>query len=384
QILPDGIGFLPTGQINETTSTFSERNFEGLIGIDKELSSDFSLSVNLGGNMMSQHRYSTGVEGLGFVIPQFHVINNTSVRNVSTSEYNKKINSLFGTAELGFRNHVFLNITGRNDWFSTLNPKSNSYFYPSVGLSYVFSEAMELPRAISFGKLRVAYASVGGDTDPYMLNLTYNLLPYSYAGTPLGTISQSTIPNANLKPLAVNELEAGLDVRLFNNRLGVDFSAYNKVSNDDIAFETISSTSGYSGAVVNVGSIRNRGIELLITGNPIRKNDFSWDISLNAAYNKSKVLKISETSDEFSMATGTKATIRHIVGMEYAQIVGRKILQNEQGQDVINSQGVPIVTSYVVPFGSGVHRWTTGLTNNFTYKGFTLSAQIDGKFGGRM
>ncbi len=382
QILPDGIGFLPNGQITENTSNFTERNFEGLIGIDKDLSDDFSLSVNVGGNLMSQHRYSTNVEGLGFVIPQFHTINNTGSRNVTTDVYDKKINSLFGTAELSFRNYLFLNVTGRNDWFSTLNPQSNSYFYPSVGASYVFSETFELPQAISFGKLRVAYASVGGDTDPYMLNLTYNLLPYSYAGTPLGSVSQSTIPNSHLRPLSVNEFETGVDLRMFGNRLGLDFSFYNKVSNDDIAYETISSSSGYSSAIVNVGSIRNRGIELLLTGKPVQKENFSWDVSFNAAYNKSKVLKISETSNEFSMATGTKATIRHIVGQEYAQIVGRQIMKSEDGQDVINEDGVPIVTPYVVPFGSGVHKWTAGLTNNFTYKGITLSAQIDGKFGG--
>lgn len=384
QVLPDGIGFLPTGQVTERTNSFYERNFDVMLGFNKDLNDDFAISANVGGNMMIQHGYTTSVEGNGFVIPQFHVINNTSVRNVSTNVFDKKTNSLFGTAELSFRNHLFLNLTGRNDWFSTLNPASNSYFYPSIGASYVFSEAFDLPKAFTFGKLRMSYASVGGDTDPYLLHLTYNLLPYSYNGTPLGNISQSIIPNAMLRPLDVRELEFGLDLRMFNNRLGLDFAAYNKVSNDDIAFESISSTSGYTGATVNVGSIRNRGIELLLSGTPIRNSNFSWDISLNAAYNKSKVLKISETSNEFSMATGTKATIRHIVGMEYAQIVGRKILKSDDGQDIINSEGVPAVSSYVVPFGSGVHRWTTGLTNNFSYKGFTLSAQIDGKFGGKM
>ncbi len=383
QVIPDGTGFLPAGKIIENTSTFYERNYEGLLGINKELTDDFTLSVNLGGNMMARKTYQTDVEGLGFVVPQFYVINNTATRNVSTGDYRSKTNSLFGTAELGFRNQLFLNVTGRNDWFSTLNPKSNSYFYPSVGASYVFSESLSLPKAISFGKLRVAYASVGGGTDPYLLNLTYGLLPFSFSGAQLGTITQSTIPNAALKPLSVNEIEAGLDLRMFNNRAGLDFSFYNKVANNDIAFETISTTSGYAGAVVNVGSIRNRGVELLLTGKPIQKGDFTWDVAVNAAFNKSKVLKISESSNEFNMATGTKATIRHIVGEEYSQIVGRKIMKNENGQDIINAAGTPMVTSYVVPFGSGVHRWTTGLTNNFSYKGLTLSVQIDGKFGGK-
>lgn len=382
QVIPDGTGFLPNGKVVENTQNFTERNFEGLIGIDKNLSNDFALSVNLGGNMMSNSRYATNVEGLGFVIPQFHVVNNTSVRNTSTVAYEKKINSLFATAELSYRNHLFLNVTGRNDWFSTLNPKSNSYFYPSVGASYVLSEALDLPKAISFAKLRAAYASVGGDTDPYLLDFNYSLLPYSYAGTPLGVVSSSAIPYPNLKPLAVNETEVGLDMRMFGNRLGVDFSFYNKLSNNDIAYESIPSMSGYSSKLTNVGSIRNRGIELLLTGKPIQKNDFSWDVSLNLAFNKSKVLRVSDDSDEFVQGKWGKATIKQLVGHEYAQIMGPAIVKNDAGQDVILSTGVPKVTNYLVAFGSGIHKWTTGLTNNFTYKGLTLSAQIDGKFGG--
>ncbi len=382
QIIPDGTGFRPNGSMTETNQTFTERNFEGLIGINKDLSSDFALSVNLGGNRMSQNRNSTNIDGLGFVIPQFHAINNTSIRNTTTGVSQKKINSVFATAELSFRNHLFLNLTGRNDWFSTLNPKSNSYFYPSVGASYVISDAMELPKAINFAKLRVAYASVGGDADPYMLDFNYSLLPYSYNGTPLGMVSSSFIPYPDLKPLAVNETEVGFDLRGLNNRLGIDFSFYNKISNNDIAFESIPVMSGYTSKLTNVGSIRNRGVELLLTGKPVQKANFSWDVSLNLAYNKSKVLRVSDDSDEFVQGKYGKATIKHIVGHEYAQIMGPAIAKSDDGQDIILGSGVPKVTNYLVHFGSGVHRWTTGLTNNFTYKGLTLSAQIDGKFGG--
>lgn len=382
QIIPDGAGFRPNGSMTETNQTFTERNFEGLIGINKDLSSDFAISVNLGGNRMSQDRNSTNIEGLGFVIPQFHAINNTSIRNTTTAVGRKKINSVFATAELSFRDHLFLNLTGRNDWFSTLNPKSNSYFYPSVGASYVLSEAIELPKAINFAKLRVAYASVGGDADPYMLDFNYSLLPYSYNGTPLGMVSSGFIPYPDLKPLAVNETEVGFDLRGLNNRIGVDFSFYNKISNNDIAFESIPVMSGYTSKLTNVGSIRNRGIELLLTGKPVQKANFSWDVSLNLAYNKSKVLRVSDDSDEFVQGKFGKATIKHIVGHEYAQIMGPAIAKSDDGQDIILGSGVPKVTNYLVNFGSGIHRWTTGLTNNFTYKGFTLSAQIDGKFGG--
>lgn len=381
-IIPDGTGFRVNGQIDQRVMNFWERNFEGLIGINKDLNEDFDLAVNLGGNLMSQHRYTTNISGLGFVIPQLNVVNNTSIRNTSTQNYDKKINSVFGTMELSFRNYLYFNLTGRNDWFSTLNPNSNNFFYPSAGVSFVLSDAIDLPRAISFSKFRVAYASVGGDTDPYGLNLTYGLLDYNYNGRPLGTINQETVPNNLLQPLNVDEFEAGLDLRVLDNRLGLDFAVYNKLTTNDIAVESISTTSGYSGVSVNVGSIRNRGVEFLLTGKPVVGNDFEWDITGNLAYNKSKVLKISDTSNELILATTTKAFIKHIEGMEYSQIVGRTILKDEQGRDIIDATGLPIVPANVVPFGTGVHRWTGGLVNNFRYKSFNLNILVDGKFGG--
>ncbi|GAB2783531.1 SusC/RagA family TonB-linked outer membrane protein [Rhabdobacter roseus] len=384
KIVPEGTGYRPNGQIDLNGQTFYERNFEGLIGLDRPLGQSFNLNVNLGGNLMSQHRETTTIVGSGIVIPQLHVLNNTSVRNTTTGIYDKKINSLFGTAELSYKNYLFLNVTGRNDWFSTLNPASNNFFYPSVGMSFVLSDAIQLPKAVTFAKLRAAYASVGGDTDPYNLYQTYGLLPYSYGGRPLGTINGTTLPNPNLRPLNVDELEVGLDLRLLNNRLGLDVAAYNRLTTNDIALESISSTSGYSGVLVNVGQIRNRGVELLLTGKPVLSDDFSWDISFNAAYNKSKVLKISDTRDEFTLVTAGKAFIKHIVGEEYSQIVGRTIKRNEQGQDIIDATGLPIVPTDVVAFGTGIHRWTTGVINTFNYKAFTLSAQVDGKFGGKI
>ncbi len=382
KIVPEGTGYRPNGQIDQNQINFWERNFEALLGLNKALNKDLNLSVNLGGNMMSQQNGVSNISGSGIITPRLEVINNTSVRNVSTQVYNKKINSVFGTAELAFRNYLYLNLTGRNDWFSTLSPESNNYFYPSASLSYVFSDAFDLPKAISFGKLRMSYASVGGDTDPYMLNLTYGVLPYSYDGKPLGTINQTTVPNKNLRPLSVEEFEAGLDLRLFNNKLGFDIAAYNRVTTNDIATESITSVTGYNGVLVNVGEIRNRGVEMLVTARPVTTKNFSWDVTANLGYNKSKVLKISNTSNEFLLGTATKVFLKHVVGEEYSQIVGRTIKKDANGNDIMDAKGLPIVPSDVKSFGSGIHKYTAGLTNTFRYKALTLSAQVDGKFGG--
>ncbi len=382
-IKPDGTAFLLGGSIDETHMNFWERNYEILLGIDKKLNQNFNFSANLGGNMMSQYRYSTTINGLGFVIPQLHVVNNTLTKNTSTKVFNRKTNSIFATSELSFKNFLYLNLTGRNDWFSTLNPKSNNYFYPSAGISFVFSELFNMPKFIDFGKLRLAYASVGGDTDPYRLNLTYGLRSYTYDDRPLGVINQSIVPNSNLRPLSVSELEAGFDFKLFNNRVGIDMAVYNKLTTNDIATETITTTSGYEGVSVNVGELRNRGAELLIRGTPILKRNFSWDITGNIAYNKNIVLKISNEASELVLRSG-KASIKLIEGMEYAQISGRTILKNEKGQDIIDETGLPIVTNDIVNFGSGIHKWTGGITNQINYKTFSLSFLIDGKFGAKI
>ena len=383
-IVPDGTGFAKNGYMNQQDRKFWERNFEALIGINKDLNTNFSLNVNLGGNLMSQNNEITWIDGFGFQVPQLHIMNNAKEKNVKLGGYAKKINSLFGTAELSYRDLLFLNVTGRNDWFSTLSPESNNFFYLSVGGSFVFSEAFNMPKFINFGKLRMAYASVGGDTDPYSLNLTYGFLGSSYNNIPLGIINQTIVPNSKIRPLSVNEFEVGFDVRMLANRLGIDMAFYNKITSNDITQESISTTSGYEGTWVNVGKLRNKGVELLITGKIINKPTYSWDISGNISFNRSMVLKISNSTDELTLTKMTNAFVKQIEGMEYSQLVGRTIKKNEKGQDIIDATGLPIVTNEVVNFGSGIYKYLAGITTNFNYKNFALSIQVDGKFGAKM
>ncbi len=384
-MFPEKSVIRPNGYIEEYDNTFFERNYEAMLGINRNLNEDFGLTVNMGGNMMYQNSSSINISGSDFVNPNLHVLNNTSERTVSTGISKKKINSLFATAELSYKNFLYLNLTGRNDWFSTLNPSSNSFFYPSAGLSFIFTEAFNLPEVFTFGKFRLAYASVGGDTSPYQLDLTYSVLDFTYGGQNLVQMIQNSVPNRNLRPLNVQEYEAGFDVRMFNNRLGFDLAVYNKLTTDDIATESVTTVSGYSGVSVNVGSIRNRGVELLVNGRPIDNKTFSWDISVNMAYNKSKVIKISSESDEFiANASSSRSYIKHIKDMEYSQLVGKHIVKDAQGRDIINADGVNTITDEVFPVGSGVHKYTSGMMNTFTYKGFSLSALIDGKFGAKI
>ncbi|MEZ5199386.1 MAG: SusC/RagA family TonB-linked outer membrane protein [Bacteroidales bacterium] len=376
-MFPSGSGYRPNGEIRINNIDAKERNYEGLIGFNKDLNENTSLSIIAGGNVMTSKTLSTTLTGKNFVYSNLYVLNNTVDREVSTGYSEFRTNSLFATAEVGFKDYLFINLTGRNDWFSTLNPANNSYFYPSIGASFVFSELLNLPRQFDFGNFRISYASVGGATNPYMLDLTYSLKDYTYNGKSLGIIDQSNMPDRNLRPLSIKELELGLNLKMFGNRLGIDMAVYQKKTFNDIAVENISITSGYSGKVVNVGEITNKGIELLLTGKPIQTRNFSWEISGNFSYNESLVNKISSTSSELKVMSD----IYHIEGLPYSQIYGQYIVRDDNGNAIVDKDGLPIVSTDPKAFGSGIHPYIWGVSNNLRFKSFELYITIDGKEG---
>lgn len=221
-----------------------------------------SVRANVGGNSQDNVWERGGVSGAGpFNVPFFYSTSNTSNRPYDYGYSHYRVNSLFASADLGYKDFLFLTLTGRNDWFSTLNINTNSYLYPSASASFVFSEALTMPEWISFGKLRASYGQSSNGTTPYRNLLTYGLQGYTIAGQTLGYINQSEIPNSALEPVKISEQELGLNMQFLSNRLGIDVAYYNKTTKDDILGVTISPTSGYSGNVANVGELRNRGVD---------------------------------------------------------------------------------------------------------------------------
>ncbi len=210
----------------------------------------------------------------------------------------RKSTRCFGAATISYRDFLFLNVTARNDWFSTLAPANRSILYPSVTGSFVFSQAFEnLPAWLSFGKLRAAYAQVGSDNvNPYSNALYYAVDNNSFPNpsgqlVPVGGINASTVPNKNLRPLRIQEAEVGLELKLFNNKVGFDFTYYHKTTDDQILAAQISDASSYTSKLINVGRSMNQGLEMLLTFSPVQTNDFRWDVSANVSYNTSKVLQ---------------------------------------------------------------------------------------------
>ncbi len=389
-ITPSGVQFTEGpndlgGQITKQEVNFQELNANFMIGVNKELNNNFTLDAFVGANTQDDINKAYGVDAVGpFAIPYFYSTNNVPSKPFNYDYSHYRVNSIYGSADIGFKDYLFLTLTARNDWFSTLSINSNSYLYPSAALSFIFSDVLDLPSWISFGKLRASYADASNGTDPYQNLLTYGLQGYTINGQSLGYVNNSTIPNKNLKPVSISEEEIGLKMDFFNGRIGFDFTYYNKKTTDDIVPVTISQTSGYGGNIINAGQVKNSGIELLLNFIPIQTPDFTWNLSFNYAHNNSKVLDLGGQDklviDGAQPRWGSEVNISNVVGMPYAQIMGYDFKRNDAGEIIFDDDGYP-EQSEVKSLGTAVYKTTGGLSTGFQYKNFNLSALFDYKFG---
>ncbi|MFK7933905.1 MAG: SusC/RagA family TonB-linked outer membrane protein [Saprospiraceae bacterium] len=391
---PYGTAYSPFGQIDERNIRFTELNTELVVGYDKDLTDNIGLNIFVGGNQLRNKRETLGASGNNFSIPFFEYIGNAANQNVTYGYDEFQNNSLFASAEIALNRAIYLTGTARNDWFSTLTDVNeitdNDELYYSAGISAVLSDLVDMPKAITFAKLRASYAEVGGvgaAQDPYLLSLAYQIEGQGHNGQPLGRISNNRIPNANLTPLTSGEFEVGLDVRLFDNRLGIDVGYYNRQTKNDILNARVSPTAGYNEKTVNIGRMENKGVELLVTGTPVRTKDFSWDVSVNFANNQNTVLSLlTEEDDGESVRVEESRTrnayIEHIEGLPYSQIVGFEYARDASGNFVLDDNGVPTRSDATVPLGTGVHPTSIGINNSIRFKDVSLSFLFDAKSGG--
>jgi TonB-linked SusC/RagA family outer membrane protein len=391
KVTPTGTAYAPGGELTEYERNYRELNGNFLVGINKNITKDLNVTANLGGNSQDNINKSYGLDGTAspFILPYLYTANNIANRPYTQSYAQYRVNSFYGSADFGYKSWLFLNVTGRNDWFSTLNPQHNSYFYPSVTGSFIFSEALKLPSWINFGKLRASYAASSNGTTPYQNYLTYGIRTYTTNGNSVGYITQSTIPNTDLRPVEIQENEVGLNMQFLNNRIGFDAAVYNKETTNDLVNVSASSSSGYSSSIVNVGKIRNRGVEFLLTGTPVKTNDFTWNSSFNIAYNSNKVLFLGDNVNSLSIEgavanRGDGVVIAQVLGMPSSQIMGYAYERDASGNKIFGADGQPLRTSTVVPLGSGVYKTTGGFNNDFRYKNFSLSFLIDYKLGAKI
>ena len=388
-LTPEGTGHTLAGARTEGEDRVREINMDWMAGINKTFG-DFNVNVFVGGNKMTRSSERISANGNGFSVQFFDAINNSATRNFGYGFSESGINSLYASGEVSYKNYLFLTATTRSDWFSVLNPEFNRVDYPSVGGSWVVSETFQgLPSFISFGKVRASWARSGiVNISPYAANLTYSLNGNTHLGYKMAAFSSAgnnngQIPNPTLQPALSTEIELGFDVRFFDNRLGLDFTYYDQTTTDDIVGATISRASGFGSTLVNVGQISNNGIEVLLTGQPIR-GDLTWDISLNFAKNNNTVDFISDGTKELVQEEPRTRNvfIKHIVGQPFGTITGRVQQTTPDGVPIFNADGTPLASAAYVPIGNGVPNFTGGVNNTFSFKGITLDFLIDFKAGG--
>ncbi|MDH0673701.1 SusC/RagA family TonB-linked outer membrane protein [Empedobacter sp. GD03861] len=374
------VGSQAMSKYSEAYYKFTEMNYEGRLHFDKKWG-DFSLNAFAGVNRRhkTQSRLSSSTNG-GLVVPNYYFIGN-SLDNPTTSSFREtsEVNSIYGMISLGYKNMLFLEATGRNDWFSTLPIINNSYFYPSVTGSFVFSEVFK-PSWLNFGKLRAGVSQVSSDLTPYQ---TGDVLGSSinFNGTPT-FIQSNTKMNPLLKPEIKDTWEVGLEASMFNNRFGFDVTYYNEKRTDLLVPVQHSWSTGYEYKWLNAGEMTNEGVEALVNIVPLRNQDFEWRVTWNFAKNNNKVVKVSDEMDSYNLTNAPfSVQLWAISGQQYGQIMGTDFVYDDQGNKVVDANGF-YEKSEVKNLGSIIPDYNMGIRNTFTYKGVALSALIDIQKGG--
>ncbi|MFN4147158.1 MAG: SusC/RagA family TonB-linked outer membrane protein, partial [Runella sp.] len=383
----------PAGFVNgiytQETTRFREVNADILISGSRTFG-NFGLDFNLGGNQMYRRSDYNSVQVTDFVVRGLYTVMNGRVKDPIYGLSERAVNSVYGSAEFSYKDFLFLNVTARNDWFSTLSPENRSIMYPSVSASYVFSQSFDnLPSWLTFGKIRAAYAEVGSDTDvaPYSQSLFYGINANLFQNQPVGGSSGNVVPNANLRPMRTSEKEFGIELRLFNNRVSLDAAVYQKITTDQIVSAQISDASGFVNRLINSGRSQNNGVEFLLNFVPVKSNTFQWDLSFNGSYNKTKVLSLLTDTPGERITVGShvfNGELRQVVGQEMGLIYGFGFRRDAQGRQIFGANGLPLRTPDLVSFGSALPKWVGGINNAFNYKGINLSFLIDFKLGNKM
>ncbi|MES2776393.1 MAG: SusC/RagA family TonB-linked outer membrane protein [Bacteroidota bacterium] len=356
-----------------------EINSDALLSYHDKIGSDIDVTASAGGNILTRkyNRQDAYVDGL--VIPNVYKLSNGSGMPIVTStDRNKQVNSVYGLASFGYKGKYFIDITGRNDWSSTLPSASNSFFYPSVNTSFILSDIFKMPKEISYFKARLSLAQVGNDTDPYKTKKYYGTSEFPASGS-----VPTTLPNANLKPEISTSTEAGIDLRFFKNRLNFDITAYHNVTRNQILEVPLDPTTGYTRAVLNAGSVRNRGIEVVISAISVKTKNFKWNTTITWAKNQNRVLELAEGMDgKQDIGYGGNATLQARVGGTTGDIYGFGFSRSPEGAIIYTADGMPVRPADIQYIGNAYADWKGGFRNEFSYKAFRFSFLLDGQMGG--
>ncbi|WP_053991538.1 SusC/RagA family TonB-linked outer membrane protein [Mangrovimonas sp. TPBH4] len=375
----------PLGYYREDNVFFEEINSDFLLSYNKTFNDKWDFSLSAGGNQMKQKQDYQQTVADQLINPGVYSFNNArSPLAVTVSDYEKRINSLYGFARFAYDDKLFLDITGRNDWSSTLPTSNNSYFYPSATLSAILSEMVTMPKFVTFAKVRAAYAEVGNDTNPYKLSSYFNN-ESAFGSYPVLTES-SALPNANLKPELTSSYEFGADLRFFGGRLNLDATYYSSTTKNQIIGIDTDIASGYTSKLINAGEVKNYGIEAMLNIKPVVTDDFTWNAMFNFAKNKSEVTDLGGVNYTLTSRNGAYIQAREGGSVSAIYGIGFQRVEDKNspyyGEIIYGSDGLPLKTGDLEYQGDYAPDFTLGIQNSFKYKNFDFGFLFDIREGG--
>lgn len=356
-----------------------ELNSDALLSFHHNFNSGLNINASAGGNMMTQHYDLLSAEVKGLITPgDYKLANGASNPFVMTNIRNKALNSLYFTASFAYRDRLFLDVTGRNDWSSTLPASNRSFFYPSASFSVLIDQITQLPATIDILKIRASLAQVGNDTYPYKTSQYFEAS--TFAGS---AVASTTLFNNHFKPEISTSFETGLDLRMFKNRIGLDFTFYYNRTKNQILDAPMDPSTGYQRATINAGNVRNQGYEVVLNLTPVFTRDFKWTANLTWSKNENRILSLAEGSDENQLITSVgSVSIIGKAGGTTGDLWGYKLVRNDRGEVIINANGLPAQAPEIEYVGSAYPAWKAGLYNEFRYKNVRFGFLFDGQQGG--
>ncbi|MDX1908501.1 MAG: SusC/RagA family TonB-linked outer membrane protein [Bacteroidia bacterium] len=371
--------YMPKGRYREQRIAFQELNTDFLLTYNKAVSDNWKVTGLVGGNRMRQESSELTATAWQLSTPGVYSLNNAEgAPQVIDQDWQRELYSLYGLGQLAFKEQIFLEVTGRNDWSSTLPPQNNAYFYPSASLSTVLSDMFRLPEVVSFAKWRASWGRVGNDADPERLISYYNtgLIPGSVT-------NNRTLFNTDLKPEQVTSVETGLDLRLFKGRLTGDLTFYRSISRNQILETTLSPATGADLQLINAGKISNWGTEVTLSAYPFKSSrGLTWEVTLNHFWNRSKVLELAEGVENHIIAEGPdNITVEARVGGRMGDMYGEGFVHAPDGQ-IVHEDGLRVIDFERQTYGNYLPDWQAGLLNSFSYRNVSLSFLIDHRQGG--
>ncbi len=370
-----------------TQSIYSQEiNSDVLLRYSKKLGTDFAISATAGASRLKNTYNKDDLRADSLSYAGVYTLANAAgvvVPLPYRSEY--AINSVYGLLTASYKDFLFMDVTGRNDWNSVLATKTStsnvSFAYPSVNASLILSELFKLPKAISYAKIRASAAGVGsGSTTPYATSYTYNSVS-NYAG---GLANPTTLANPYLESLYTTSYEAGAEMRFFHSRLGFDLTVYKGNTKSQILSSTVDAASGYLKALVNAGLVRNKGVELMLTGTPLQsKTGLNWTINGTFAANKNKVVALTDGLNELVLQNGpgSRGAIIAKIGGSMGDLYGRGYERSPDGQIVYDENGYPEITTDMKYIGNTNPQWKASIGNTFRYKQFSVNFLFDAQYG---